>query len=175
VANPYAPPRDAEEDDEPRTARRRSAQFYRVATSTVALLQFVTFGLYAVYWFYKHWAVQKRARRLNISPVARGIFGVFFVFRLFKLIDTTARASGVSPNWNHGSQASLYFVVVFSSRILQNLSSGGLVLVVALAANAVSILPLVAAQRVANLANGRTLQTDESLEEQPGEDEQDDD
>src|SRR6478735_927493 len=91
MTNPYAPPRDATaQDEQPIGRTQRSAQFYDVSIATLSALQLVTFGLYAVYWFYRHWAVQKRARRLNISPLARGIFAIFFVHRLFKAIDDGA-------------------------------------------------------------------------------------
>lgn len=135
-------------------SRRRSAQFYRVSTSRLAVLQLVTFGLYAVYWFYRHWAVQRRARRLDISPLARGIFAIFFAHRLFELIDQGARATGISPRWKHGSQATLYVLLAIVAHLLK---SSGQTFVVSFALNVLTLLPLTAAQRLANLANGHTL------------------
>jgi hypothetical protein len=171
MSNPYAPPRDSgEEEERAIQARQRSAQFYRVAPSTLAALQLVTLGLYAVYWFYRHWAVQKRARRLNISPLARGIFAIFFVHRLFRVIDQGARAVGISPRWKPGSQATLFVLLVLAGRTLGNLGSDGQVIVVSLVINALSILPLVAAQRLANRANGQTL-----LEPEAGDEDEDED
>jgi hypothetical protein len=162
MSNPYAPPRDFDEGEERRTTSLgRSAQFHHVSTTTLAALQIVTFGLYAVIWFYRHWAVQKRARRLNISPVARGIFAIFFVHRLFKVIDQTARATGVSTRWKHRSQATLYVLLVLVARVLSNLTSDVEAILVGIALNVASVFPLVAAQRVANLANGRPFLEDD--------------
>jgi hypothetical protein len=172
MINPYAPPRDFGEDSErPIPFARQSAQFYSVSTSTLAVLQLVTFGLYSVYWFYKHWAVQKRARRLDISPFGRAFFAIFFVHRLFSAIDQGARATGVSTKWKHRSQATLYLMLALVGGFRGSFGSDVLPFIASLALNAASILPLIAAQRVANLANGRPF----LLEDADDEDENSDD
>lgn len=158
MSNPYAPPiHDEGEDERPIGTRRRSAQFFRVSPSTLALLYLVTFGIYGLYWFYKHWAVQKRAWGLNVSPLARGIFSIFFVHRLFKRIDQTARATGASPRWKPDTQATMYVLMVIIARVILRLDSGSTGLLVGIVLSAAAVIPLVEAQRVANLANGHSL------------------
>jgi len=159
-----------DEDKQPSVPRTRSAQFFRVSTSTLTTLYLVTLGFYGVYWFYRHWAVQKRVRRLRISPLARGFFSIFFVHRLFKLIDQTARATGVSTRWSHSTQATSYVLLLLGLRVLGGFPSGSLSFVFHIAALFAISLPLVAAQRVANRANGRTL-----LDEDDAEDDEEDD
>src|ERR1041384_5054800 len=106
MSNPYAPPTNSgDEDERPLAYDSRHAQLFQVSPTTLVALYLVTFGIYGVYWFYKHWAIQKRARGLNVSPLGRGIFAIFFVHRLFKTIDQLARATGVSTQWNPSSQA----------------------------------------------------------------------
>jgi hypothetical protein len=162
LSNPYAPPiNSGDDDDRPLAADGRTAQLFQVSPSTLVILYFVTFGIYGLYWFYKHWAVQKRARGLDVSPLARGFFTIFFAHRLFKLIDQTARATGASPRWNSQSQATMYVVLVIVARLILQLGSDGIAaLVTSVALSAATVLPLVEAQRVANLANGRSLDTD---------------
>lgn len=162
MSNPYAPPINSGDDDErPLSADGRSAQLFQVSPTALVILYFVTFGIYGLYWFYKHWAVQKRVRGLNISPLARGFFTIFFAHRLFKIIDQTARATGASPKWNAQSQATMYVALVIVGRLILRLGSDGTAaLVTGVALSAATVLPLVEAQRVANLANGRSLAAD---------------
>ena len=158
MTNPYAPPMHSGDDDaRPLRIAVRSAQFFRVSPNTLAALYFVTFGFYGLYWFYKHWAVQKRAFGLNVSPLARGFFSIFFAHRLFKRIDRMARATGVSPRWKPETQATMYVVMVLAARLILRLDAGSTGLVAGFALSAAAVMPLLEAQRVANLANGRTL------------------
>jgi len=127
----------------------------------LAILYFVTLGTYGLYWFYKHWAVQKRVRGLDISPLARGFFTIFFAHRLFKIIDQTARATGASPRWNSQSQATMYVSLMIAGRVIMRLGSDATAaLVTGLVVGAASVLPLLEAQRVANQANGQSLAAD---------------
>jgi hypothetical protein len=162
VSNPYAPPIHSGGDEQrPPSADGRSAQLFRVSPSTLAILYFVTLGTYGLYWFYKHWAVQKRVRGLDISPLARGFFTIFFAHRLFKIIDQTARATGASPRWNSQSQATMYVSLMIAGRVIMRLGSDATAaLVTGLVVGAASVLPLLEAQRVANQANGQSLAAD---------------
>ncbi|HYQ03410.1 MAG TPA: DUF4234 domain-containing protein [Polyangiaceae bacterium] len=166
MSNPYAPPVDSGEDAarRPIVSDGRAAQFFEVAPGTLVGLYLITFGIYGVYWFYKHWAVQKRARGLNISPLARGIFAIFFVHKLFKMIDQTARATGITPKWDAASQATLYVIIVIVARVVTRLSDTGVTLLAGLGLVGAAVIPLWSAQRVANQANGRALNADSWIE-----------
>jgi hypothetical protein len=111
------------------------------------------------------WSVQKRARRVDISPLARGIFAIFFVHRPFEAVDRGARATGIAPTWKHSAQVTSYALLVLASRVIERLSSD-MQTTFAIASNAMSLLPLVTAQRVANLANSRSVVADEDEDDQ---------
>src|SRR3954468_9015900 len=120
MSNPYAPPGDFDRAGERSEKHvRHQSPFYSTAISTIAILQIVSFGLYAVYWFYKHWAVQKRTHGLDIIPLGRAFFAVFFVHRLFRSIKSGARAAGVSPKWDAGAQATVYVMLTLIARIAE--------------------------------------------------------
>ena len=158
MTNPYAPPKHSDdEDQQPIAVGSRVARFFRVSPAALVVLYIVTLGLYGLYWFYKHWAIQKQARGLNISAIARGVVPIFFVHRLFKIIDQTARATGVSLEWRASSQATMYVMLVVVARVVSQLGSTNTSLIASLALFAFSVRPLWLAQRAANLANGRTL------------------
>jgi hypothetical protein len=132
-------------------------QFYGVAISTLVALHLVTFGVYSLYWFYRHWLVRKRAGGMPVSPFWRAIFAILFVHRLFRAIDRGARMTRVRPAWNPNSQANAYVLLVLAGRVTAQLSSDDLSgILIDLALSAASLVPLVAAQRVANLANRRS-------------------
>jgi hypothetical protein len=160
---------DNERDDEGDVARR--VRFHTTAISDLVILYLVTFGLYSVFWFYQHWSLLKRTHGLPLSPLARGLFDIFFTHRLFKGIDEGARAAGLSPAWNPGSQATTYVVLVLVSRSMLRADTDEMTaLAVGLALLTASVLPLVAAQRVANLANDRPELVDEDEDEDEDED-----
>ena len=97
---------------------------YVTPISTLILLNIVTLGFYSLFWFYRHWSVQKRAYKLKILPGVRGFFSIFFVHGLFRNIDRAARTSGLSPRWNPNSQATTYVGLVMASRFTGSLGPG---------------------------------------------------
>jgi len=182
MTNPYAPPAESSEGVERRqrpTEAEPQPGFYRVPVATLIGLHIVTFGLYSVYWFYRHWDVQKRVHRLQISPLARGLFSLFFVHRLFEMIDRGARATGLSPTWRPESQATAYVGLVIGARILGQLPSSTLTpAVFEIVLSITSALPLAAAQKLANQSSSAAaLEVDEDddqdEEDSESEDEED--
>lgn len=142
---------DSEPGEDPRV------RFYVAPVSTVVLLHFCTFGLYALYWFYRHWQVRRLAGGASISPLGRAFFPIFFVHQLFRVIDREARATGLSPTWKPGSQATIYVGLLFAARIIDRLGSDEMSgIALAFCLSALSAAPLAVAQGIANLANGRT-------------------
>ena len=145
--------RDVDADD---SAAPQEASALSMAPAKLAIMYVATLGIYSVYWFYAHWAFYKRQLRMQISPVARGIFSIFYANQLFKTLDNQARNLGYRPSWNPGQQAVLYVALVMGARVLDRLVSGNDALsIVALVCSLASVLPLVSAQKVANLAAGR--------------------
>jgi len=50
------------------------------------LLNFLSFGLYSIWWMYHVWRFLKYENKLDVMPVWRAIFSIFFVYSLFKRI-----------------------------------------------------------------------------------------
>ena len=74
------------------TERTRGA-YYPVSLPKFLILSVLTFGLFEFYWLYKNWAFIKERDRSDILPVARAIFGVFFLYSLIN--DVAARRNVV--------------------------------------------------------------------------------
>jgi hypothetical protein len=155
--NPYAPP-SAHIAETGFGAAAAHAPFYVVSAGKAALLMFATFGFYALYWFWRHWKMHKIDKRLDIWPVPRAIFSIFFAHSLNREIDHRIQHEGRRHAWSPGGWATLYVVAALVSRLIDrlpetvislNASIGLLILLLA----AVT-LPIFHAQRAANIACG---------------------
>ena len=87
---------------------------------TFFLLCFFTFGLYAVWWQFKVWRFLKEKEDLDIYPVARAIFSLFFIHSLLGRIDNEAKDKG-HPGINSDKYAAIYIVVAIIGRIVDRL------------------------------------------------------
>lgn len=61
--------------------------FYTVSEKKFLIMFLGTFGVYGIYWFYRHWTAYKESQKNDIWPVARGIFSIFFTHSLFSLFE----------------------------------------------------------------------------------------
>ena len=146
-----------EDDDAPDVGAHSGVAALYMPPNRVAVMYVLSLGLYGVYWFYSHWSFYKRALGMRISPVGRAIFSVFFVNQLFKSLYLEASRAGYRPSFNPSNQAGLYIAFVVGSRLLDRFDSAGRVPIFSLLAIAVGLagaLPLVSAQKVANLVAG---------------------
>jgi hypothetical protein len=154
VADAYKPPAA---DYEVQETRGTATAHYVVSVTKLIILFLGTFGIYGVYWFYKHWERQKNALRLDIWPIARGIFSIFFTHSLFKAIHLSARQQNLNPSWDPSTQATIYVVLVVVSRVVEratNLSTGIALNLVSMGLALSCLFPLISAQQVANTASG---------------------
>jgi hypothetical protein len=61
--------------------------FFAVSTTKLVVMSLSTFGLYQIYWFYRHWQYVRRRERASISPVWRSLLGVLFCYPLVRRIE----------------------------------------------------------------------------------------
>jgi hypothetical protein len=87
-------------------------RFFVVSTPKFWIMYVGTFGLYGLYWMYKHWANLKRASNGDEWPLARAIFQIFFYHSLAREIDLTLRRGQIDYRWNPDALAST--IVLFS-------------------------------------------------------------
>ncbi|HXK17318.1 MAG TPA: hypothetical protein VNG33_05940 [Polyangiaceae bacterium] len=130
---------------------------YVVSSTKLVVLYVATFGLYGVYWFFKHWKDQQLRHRSSGWPIARAIFSVFYVTQLFKAIDLDARMKDHAPSWNPGLNAAVFIGLTVAARILDRAAGTGgfsAVNLIALLMPMAAVVPLVAAQNVANSSYG---------------------
>jgi hypothetical protein len=128
-----------------------------IGARKLVLLHVATFGAYGGYWLYKHWRQYKYHVDRRIWPVARAVLGFFYVTSLFKWLDECARQRGQIPSWRPTQQAVIWIILLLAARFADGLDRHGtspLWTGVSIALLLASVLPLLAAQRVANTAEG---------------------
>ena len=62
-----------------------SPPFFAVSIAKLVVLSVCTFGLYEVWWFYRHWRLARESGE-DVWPVVRALFMVFFIYALFRRI-----------------------------------------------------------------------------------------
>lgn len=126
---------------------REGAFLYPVSPVKFVVLGVVTAGVYPAYWMYRCWRRAKFALDLNISPIGRAIFAIFFYYPLFRLIREESPDAARPPVAAGAALTILYLVSVIAMRAITRLSEAtgleGLALTIADVAPFLFILPLV--------------------------------
>lgn len=100
-------------------------EFYIVSPKKFLILFLGTLGIYAVYWFYKHWSQYKKSTNENVWPIMRGFFSIFFIHSLFSFFEMKyEKKTGEAPK-SINYLATIYVVVAIVSQICKKLSENG--------------------------------------------------
>lgn len=86
-------------------------EFFTVSTRKLWIMHLLTFSIYDVYWFYRHWDHQNLKHNLGLWPAVRGLFFIFFIYSLFKKVQDAAVARGLDNVPNLKLLALLWYVV----------------------------------------------------------------
>ena len=100
-------------------------EFYVVSLKKFTLLYFFTFGLYGIYWFYKHWREYKFYHRLSLWPVPRAIFNIFFVYSLFSRIEERLKRNQAPYSFAAQGLAIGYIIISVVGKISDQISYNG--------------------------------------------------
>jgi hypothetical protein len=154
--NPYQPPAADLVDSEPAAASGH-ALFYVVSPTKFLFLMIGTFGLYAVYWFYRQWKQLDR-RDHRYWPIPRAIFSVFFAHALFREFDAERARRGHAFAWSPMLAANVYVISALASSVISQLTRRGMVSetvdLLSIGLLAPMTWGLYVAQRAANVAEG---------------------
>jgi hypothetical protein len=84
----YRPPQADMEAPAPQALGEPAAlaPFFQTSLLKIALLSIATFGLYQLTWFYRQWD-RRQDHGEDVTPLARTLFIVFFVYGLFKSVN----------------------------------------------------------------------------------------
>jgi len=135
--------------------------FYVVSSRKYWLMFLLTLGNYDYYWFYKNWRQQKNYHGIDVWPIARTIFMIFFVHSLFRAIRRANEGGSQGKNFRSDVFATLYVLLSLlggAAGFIANFSTGSPY------KNLISVLilppigaVLYRAQKFANIASGDPL------------------
>lgn len=98
------------------TRPEQRRQFFDVSLLKLLVMSTVTFNLYQIYWFYKHWQTIK-TRGEDVWPLPRAIFAVLFAHALFKETVEVGRAASVEIATRPGAHALAFFLLQLAWRL----------------------------------------------------------
>lgn len=154
-ANLYAPPESAVVD---LAAEADAPQFYVVSPAKFLLLYTTTVGLYALYWCWRHWSLQKLRYKLNIWPIPRAIFPVFFAHSLNREIDFRLKRIDSRYRWSPGAHATVFVIFYLINALASRLAGKGIGAPITSILTVLTLLPVAYAmlqtQKAANAACG---------------------
>ena len=116
---------------------------FAVGVPKLVAMYLLTFGIYQLYWFYKHWSTIRARDGQEMWPVARALFAFFFFHDLVTTINHKARAYGIEGMLPAGGLTALFVIATLMNRFDNAL------FLLALAA----VIPLVVVQSRVNEIN----------------------
>lgn len=115
--NPYQAPVATLQEQ----ALDQRAPFYVVSERKFLALFLGTFGLYQIYWFYRHWKAQNEIHQ-RYWPVARGIFAIFFVHELFRAVCGTQEQEGRTNGFDASFFATSFVVLAITTWVCNRMA-----------------------------------------------------
>ncbi len=68
-------------------SKSNASKFLYISENRFIVMSILTLGIYETYWIYKNWSYIKERDKLDIMPVWRAIFGIFFIHSLLSTIE----------------------------------------------------------------------------------------
>jgi len=91
--------------------------YFPVSPLKLFVMSICTFGLYEMYWFYRHWGFVRQRENSDIMPFARAFFAPLFCYSLFKRVRTTGESCNISRTIAPGPLAAGWFVLTVFSKL----------------------------------------------------------
>jgi hypothetical protein len=87
-------------------------RFFSVSLKKLIILSVLTFGLYQVYWFYKHHRAIKGKEEHSVVSFGKSLFAIFFCFKLFRKVLKEAKEKGY-PIKNESIILAIVFIALW--------------------------------------------------------------
>ena len=92
---------------------------FLISENKFMFLCFISLGLYQVWWKYKAWKFFKERENLDIIPVARALFTIFFLHGLLNRRQEYATSKGHTGSYNVTGMYLGYIITSMCSRLPQ--------------------------------------------------------
>ena len=114
-----------EQSEHQEPVKTSEPEFYAVSQKKFLIMFIGTFGVYTVYWFYKHWSLYKKTGNEEMWPVMRAIFNIFFTHSLFLLFEMEYKNKTGKAAKSMSFLATVFVVVSILSNISGKLADHG--------------------------------------------------
>jgi hypothetical protein len=98
----------------PATSR---TMYFSVSPLKLVVMSTCTFGIYEIYWYYRHWGYVRERESSDIMPFARAFFAPLFCYSLFKRIEFTGRSNNIPRFIAPGPLAAGWFIFTAFARL----------------------------------------------------------
>ncbi len=115
----------AEQIDQQEPVNTTEMEFYAVSQKKFLIMFLGTFGLYSIYWFYKHWNLYKASQNEAIWPIMRSIFQIFFTHSLFSLFEMKYQGKTGEPPKSINNIATIFVVIAILGNLGNSLAERG--------------------------------------------------
>ena len=90
---------------------------FPVANWKLALMMAATFGIYQVFWGYRHWKAIRTRTGQDLMPFARGFFAIFFFHALAREVNDAAADQRIERRLPVGPLTALFLILWVSQRL----------------------------------------------------------
>lgn len=88
-------------------------QVFLISANKFAILSFVSFGIYTIWWMYTTWKFYNEKDNMNIHPALRAIFSIFFIYSLMEKIQEHALHEDIKDSFSSGLLFVFYLILSF--------------------------------------------------------------
>ncbi len=129
-------------------------EFYVVSKSKFTILYICTLGLYSLYWCYRNWRLYAQHHAVNMMPIFRAFFMIFFIYSLFHKINNRLQSQSTETTWHWKLNAVVIIILWLLSSIIPLFSPIEepiiILNVISFAIYVIAVLPLREAQDAIN-------------------------
>jgi hypothetical protein len=90
---------------------------YIISLNKFIFLSLISLGTYSLWWIYKPWKFFKQKEELDILPVLRALFSIFYLYTLLEKILINAREKGYQNSYSSSILYVFFFIFNFSGRL----------------------------------------------------------
>ncbi|MFK8014490.1 MAG: hypothetical protein AB8G17_03460 [Gammaproteobacteria bacterium] len=118
MTNVYAAP-----ESDVLSSKAATSPYYVVSVKKFLTLSIATMNFYLIYWFYRNWRQVKITDNVDVWPVMRGLFYIFFTYSLLMRVDGDLESKKPEYSWSPGAVTLAVVVLTLLTNVLGRLSS----------------------------------------------------
>jgi hypothetical protein len=100
-------------------SKSNDSKFLYISESRFIVMSILTLGIFEIYWNYKNWSYIKKRDNLDIQPVWRAIFGIFYIHSLLSFIEQDNEMNQIEKSaFSASSLATGWVIMILIGNIL---------------------------------------------------------